>query len=112
MEGLRVCHRGSYVRSRPNLSWPQTLGSPPVGALPALGQVLSNWKGVVTSPMTPEELSALADRIARIEAHKTRFYFLVPKRQQLPPLTDCGVEWSGVETGCGVLQGPWTDPSL
>jgi hypothetical protein len=68
MEGLRVCHRGSYVRSRPNFRWPQTLGSPPVGALPALGQVLSNWKGVVTSPMTPEELSALADSIRGIRA--------------------------------------------
>jgi hypothetical protein len=33
---------GSYVRSLPNFRWPQTLGSPPVGAL---GQ----WKGVVVA---------------------------------------------------------------
>jgi hypothetical protein len=88
MEGLRVCHKGSYVRSRPNFRWPQLLGSPPVGALPALGQVLSNWKGIVTSPLTPEELSALADRIARIPGGYSRFYVLVPKRQQLPPVSE------------------------
>ncbi len=38
--------------------------------------------------MTPEELSALADRIARISSGKARFYFLVPKRQQLPPVSE------------------------
>ncbi len=37
MEGLRVRHERGYVRSLPNFRWPQTLGSPPVGALPALG---------------------------------------------------------------------------
>jgi hypothetical protein len=52
------------------------------------GQVLSNWKGVVTSPMTPEKLRALADRIAGISSCKARFYFLVPKRQQLPPVSE------------------------
>jgi hypothetical protein len=49
-------------------------------------QVLSNWKGVVTSPMTPEELSALADQIAGIPSGCSRFYFLVPKRQ--PPVSE------------------------
>ncbi len=39
--------------------------------------------------MTPEELSALADRIAGIRDVSTlRFYFLVPKRQQLPPVSE------------------------
>ncbi len=38
--------------------------------------------------MTPEQLSALADRIARIQACCARFYFLVPKRQQLPPVSE------------------------
>jgi hypothetical protein len=38
--------------------------------------------------MTPEELSALADRIARIQACCARFYILVPKRQQLPPVSE------------------------
>jgi hypothetical protein len=38
--------------------------------------------------MTPEELSALADRIAGVRASKARFYFLVPKRQQLPPVSE------------------------
>jgi hypothetical protein len=39
MDLLHVRHDGSYVRSLPNLRRPRTLGSPPVGALPA-GQVL------------------------------------------------------------------------
>ncbi len=39
----------------------------------------------MTSPMTPEDLSALADKLARWDASTLRFYFLVPKRQLLPP---------------------------
>ncbi len=42
----------------------------------------------MTRPMTPEELSALADKIAGISRGKARIYFLVPKRQQLPPLSE------------------------
>jgi hypothetical protein len=38
--------------------------------------------------MTPEELSALADKTARIQACDARFYFLVPKRQQQPPVSE------------------------
>jgi hypothetical protein len=109
MEGLRVSHEGSYVRSLPNWRWPQTLGSPPEGALPALGQVLSNWKGVVTSPMTPEELSALAAKIAGFTASKARLYFLVPKRQQLPPVTE-ELEPGSVRLGCSSCLSAWWPP--
>ncbi len=46
----------------------------------------------MTSPMTPEELSALADQIAGISRGKARLYFLVPKRQPLPPLSELELE--------------------
>jgi hypothetical protein len=40
--------------------------------------------------MTPEELSALADKTAgtSIIINHQRFYFLVPKRQLLPPVSE------------------------
>jgi hypothetical protein len=56
----------------------------------------------VTSPMTPEELSALADKTARMEVSKARFYFLVPKRQQLPPVSEARARRGA--SGAGWLQ--------
>jgi hypothetical protein len=39
--------------------------------------------------MAPEELSALADKIVSVGQHgHSRVYFLVPKRQQLPPVSE------------------------
>jgi hypothetical protein len=38
--------------------------------------------------MTPEALSALADKIAGIEFGITRFYFLVPKGMQQPAVSE------------------------
>jgi hypothetical protein len=54
---LKIRKMGSYVRSLPNLRWPRTLGSPPVGAL---GQVLSRWKGIVTNFIFAMRLWSLA----------------------------------------------------
>jgi hypothetical protein len=94
---LNIRNQGSCVRSLPNLRWPRTLGSPPVGAL---GQVLSRWKGIVTSPMTTEELGALADRIARVDVSIARVYFRAV------------ISISPLPCGCGACQGSRTHPSL